>query len=398
MVEQDDMVEEDGRMLPSDRWAWVEVDLGAVQRNTRAFKERLGSSTRLCAVVKANAYGHGALQVAKACRTAGANAFAVATVAEGVELREGGVEAPIVVLAQPPVTSVEKLVAYRLEPAVYDLELVARLGAAAMDQGTTARYHLAVETGMHRIGVPHDEAADFMRVANRLRGVELAGTFTHFATAENPRGWDFAQQAQNFSAAVESLRELHIDPGVVHAANTPATVLSPKVHLDMVRVGVGLYGLHPADATRPLIDLEPAMSVRARVTRTCELALNDGVGYGMTYRAPRGGVQVATLPLGYADGLSRRLSNNMDVLHHGARRPQVGNVCMDQCMFAVDPSLLARDGRGPRPDPVEVGDVVTVMGRDGDACITADELAQKLGTINYEVVCGFDLRLPKVYV
>ena len=386
----------DSRKLPTGRWAWVEVDLDAVRRNTRAFMDCLKGGTRLCAVVKANAYGHGAAQVARACKAAGADAFAVATVDEGVALRAAGVAEPVIVLAQPPQGSVGALVENNLMPAVYDLEFAAQLGEEALRRDTVARYHLAVDTGMGRIGVPHQDVSKFLLVADRLRGVALDGVFTHFATADKLANWDFAQQLKRFRDAVQSIRDAGIDPGTVHCANTPATVLHPETHFDMVRVGVGLYGLHPCDATRGRIDLEQAMSVRARVTRVVEPRVGEGVGYGMTYRVARPGIQIATLPVGYADGLSRRLSNGIYVLYGGRRYRQVGNICMDQCMFEVEPGLAL--ARGTKIKPVETGDEVTLVGRDGDEFVSIDELADKLGTINYEVACLFDLRLPKVYV
>lgn len=386
----------DARQLPADRWAWVEVDLDAVRRNARAFKDRVKTGTRFCAVVKANAYGHGALRVAQACRAVGADMFAVATVAEGVALREGGIEEPILLLAQPPVTAVETLVARRLMPAVYDLEFAARLSEEALRQGACARYHLKVDTGMDRIGVAPEDAAGVLMVAERLRGISLDGVFTHFATADKLADWDFALQLKRFRDAVQSIRDRGVDPGIVHCANTPATVLHPETHFDMVRVGVGLYGLHPADTTRGRIELEQAMSVRARVTRVVEPRVGEGVGYGMTYRVARPGIQVATIPLGYADGLSRVYSNRLDVLYGGRRYRQVGNICMDQCMFEVEPGLALATGQKIRP--VEMGDEVTLVGRDGDEFVSIDDLAQKTGTINYEVACQFDLRLPKVYV
>lgn len=384
------------RELPNNRWAWVEVDLSAIRHNARVFKDLTHGSTRFCAVVKANGYGHGAAQVARACKSVGADMFAVATVDEGISLRNQGIEEPILILAQPPVTSVDAIVANDLTPAVYDLEFVGRLGQAALGQSKVAQYHLAVDTGMDRIGVPHDEVGEFVVVAERLSGIELGGVFTHFATAEKPADWDFAMQFKRFREAVTTIKSLDIDPGIVHCCNTPATVLHPEAHFDMVRVGIGLYGLHPADITRSKLDLRQAMSVRARVTRVREPAVGEGVGYGMTYRVMRSGIQIATLPLGYADGLSRPLSNRIDVLYEGRRFRQVGNICMDQFMFEVDPALAL--AQRSRVKPVEVGDEVTVIGTSGKETITVDSIANLLGTINYEIVCAFDNRLPKVFV
>ena len=381
---------------PENRWAWVEVDLGAIRRNARAFRDRVKGSTRFCAVVKANGYGHGSVQVARACKAAGADMFAVATVDEALALREGGIDEDVLILAQPPISSVGALVAHRIMPSVYDLEFAGRLSEEALLHGTVAPYHLAVETGMDRIGVPFDEASRFLEYAEHLGGIKLAGVFTHFATADKISDWGFTLQSKRFRDAVGAIRGAGIDPGVVHCANTPATVLHPEVHCDMVRVGVGLYGLHPADTTRGRIELEQAMSVRARVTRVKEPDIGEGVGYGMTYRVTRSGTQICTIPLGYADGLSRVYSSKIDVLHGGRRYRQVGNICMDQCMFEVDARSALMHGIGSRP--VEQGDEVTVMGRDGGEFISAEDLASKLGTINYEVVCAFDMRLPKVYI
>ena len=386
----------DTRQLPADRWAWVEVDLDAIRRNVRAFKDCTRSGTRFCAVVKANAYGHGAVRVAQACRAVGVDMFAVATVAEGIALRDGGITEPVLLLAQPPVTAVPDLVKHNLMPAVYDLEFAARLGEEALRHGTSARYHLKVDTGMSRIGVPCPNVSDFMLVADRLGGLALDGVLTHFATADKLSDWDFALQFKRFRDTVQTLRDHGVDPGIVHCANTPATVLHPEAHFDMVRVGVGLYGLHPADTTRGSIKLKQAMSVRAKVTRVVEPAVGEGVGYGMTYRVARPGIQVCTIPLGYADGLSRVYSNRIDVLYQGRRFRQVGNICMDQCMFEVEPGLALATRQ--RVKPVEAGDEVTLVGRDGDEFVSIEELAQKMGTINYEVACMFDMRLPKVYV
>ncbi len=382
----------DEHLLPQDRWAWVEVDLEAIKGNARAWKSFTKAPTRFCAVVKANAYGHGSVRVAQALRSVGVDMFAVATVAEGVRLREGGITEPIILLAQPPITSVGTLVEKRIMPAVYDLEFLGRLSEEALNQGEVARYHLAVDTGMDRIGVAPESAAEFMSMADKLRGVAVDGVFTHFATADRITDWDFSVQARRFQDAVASIRDAGIDPGIVHCANTPTTVLHPEYHFDMVRVGVGLYGLHPADTTRDKLELTQAMSVRARVTRAVCPAVGEGVGYGMTYRVSRSGTQICTIPLGYADGLSRVYSNNLSVLCQGRRLRQVGNICMDQCMFEVPENLPG----GMRP--VEQGDIVTLVGRDGNEFVSIEELAEKMGTINYEVACQFDIRLPKVYV
>ena len=379
---------------PVDRWAWVEVNLAALRRNTAAFKRQLERGVQMMCVVKADAYGHGAVPCAKTMHAAGASQFAVATVAEGVALREAGIEWPILILSEPPVDCVRTIVEHDLMPAVYTSEFALALGEAAASMDRVARYHLAIDTGMTRIGVRRSDVVELRRTIDFHRGLECAGTFTHFATADLIDDWDFALQLNRFREAVEALRGAGLDTGLVHCDNTPGTVLHPECHFDMCRVGIGLYGLHPADATRPRIELEPVMSVRGRVVRVVYPSVGDGVGYGLTWRVPRQNIQVATVPIGYADGLARTLSNKMDVLTGGVRCRQVGNICMDQFMFAVDVSG-ARSYRPARP--VEYGDVVTLIGADGDERITADEMARLRDTINYEVVCDFGMRLEKIY-
>ena len=384
----------DGAFGPEDRWSWVEVDLAALRRNTAAFKRRLGRGVQMMCVVKADAYGHGAVPCAKTMHAAGADQFAVATVAEGVALRKAGIEWPILILSEPPVGCVDMLVEHDLMPAVYTADFALALGEAAASAGRVARYHLALDTGMTRIGVRREDAVELRRTIDFHRGLECAGTFTHFATADLLDDWDFALQLNRFTEAVEALRGAGLDTGLVHCDNTPGTVLHPECHFDMCRVGVGLYGLHPAETTFGQIDLDPVMSVRGRVVRVVYPNVGDGVGYGLTWRVPRKNIQVATVPIGYADGLARELSNQMDVLVDGARCRQVGNICMDQFMFAVDVNTT----RSYRPTrPVEYGDVVTVLGADGDERITAEEMAGLRNTINYEVVCDFGMRLEKIY-
>jgi len=224
--------------------------------------------------------------------------------------------------------------------------------------------------------------------------VHLEGVFTHFATADVPGDWGFAQQLERFDGAVAAIRAAGIDPGIVHAANSAAAILHPKARFDMVRIGLSLYGLHPSDASRPVIDLAPAMSIKSRLTLVKDVALGEGVGYGLTHQAGRGS-RIGTIPLGYADGLRRILSNRMDVLHDGRRLPQAGRICMDQTM--VEQSIVPRPGLEPQRR-IEVGDEIVIIGRQGDETITADEHADLIGTITHEVTCGFGTRLERVHL
>ena len=380
---------------PQDRWAWIEIDLSAVRHNVKAFKAQLNRGVKMMCVVKADAYGHGAAQCAKAMQSVGADQFAVATVDEGVELRCSGIDNPILVLSEPPVTSIPDLVRFDIMPSVYTVDFALAYGEAAAAANKVGRYHLAIDTGMTRIGVRREDLLEVRGSIDFHRGLECAGTFTHFATADVLDNWDFDLQVNRFIEAVTALKNAGYELGLVHADNTPGTILHKDIQFDMVRVGIGLYGLHPSKLTIPRIDLQPVMSVRGRVTRVVYPAVGDGVGYGMTWRVPRNNIQVATVPIGYADGLARSLSNRMDVLTRGDRVRQVGNICMDQFMIAVD---TAGTHANKPAHEIRYGDVVTLIGKDGDLEITADEMADLRETINYEVVCNFGARLDKVYV
>ena len=377
---------------PATRWAWVEIDQGALRRNTRAFKNLLGYGKRLCCVVKADAYGHGAVQCAKIMHATGADMFAVATVSEGVRLREGGIKSPILVLNEPPIDACDTLLEYQILPSVYSSEFALAYGERAVEMGCVGKYHMAIETGMNRIGVHFTDVREFRREIDFHRGIECDGVFTHFATADDPDGWDYRLQCTRFSEAVAAMKDAGFECGIVHCSNTPASMLDHSMQFDMIRAGIGLYGLQPCEKSASIMPLEPVMSVRARVTRTIHPAMGEGVGYGFTFRVPRARVQVCTIPIGYADGLSRTLSNKMDVLYRGQRIRQVGNICMDQCMVAIQQTPARQ-----MPE-AEVGDLITIVGKDGDAVITMDEMARLRGTINYEVACGFGMRLEKVYI
>lgn len=377
---------------PATRWAWVEIDQGALRRNTRAFKNLLGYGKRLCCVVKADAYGHGAVQCAKIMHATGADMFAVATVSEGVQLREGGIKSPILVLNEPPIDACDTLLEYQIMPSVYSSEFALAYGERAVEMGCVGKYHMAIETGMNRIGVHFTDVLEFRREIDFHRGIECDGVFTHFATADDPDGWDYRLQCTRFSEAVAAMKDAGFECGIVHCSNTPASMLDHSMQFDMIRAGIGLYGLQPCEKSASIMPLEPVMSVRARVMRTIHPAMGEGVGYGFTFRVPRARVQVCTIPIGYADGLSRTLSNKMDVLYRGQRIRQVGNICMDQCMVAIQQTLARQ-----MPE-AEVGDLITIVGKDGDAVITMDEMARLRGTINYEVACGFGMRLEKVYI
>lgn len=367
------------------RWAWAEVDLSAIAHNVRALKALTSPGTRFMAVVKADGYGHGAVPVARAALVAGATDLGVATVDEALVLRDAGFTEPLMLLSEPPVETAEVLLGRDIVPTVTTREFAVAYAKAAMARGTDGPYHLKVDSGMNRIGVRAEDAAEFAYGLKDFPGLRLEGTFTHFATADVPGDWDVERQLQRFTAALEDMRTEGVNPGIVHAANSPATVLYPQSHFDMVRCGIAIYGLEPSSAATGRVDLRPAMSVKARATLVKRIGIGEGVSYGLTWQAAAPST-IATLPLGYADGVHRVLSNAMSVLLGGVRTQQVGRVCMDQFMVEV-----------PRGVPFERGDEAVLVGTQGPSAITMEELADLAGTINYELACGFGQRLERVY-
>lgn len=371
--------------MTATRWAWVEIDLDAVRHNVAALKALTAPGTLFMAVVKADGYGHGAVPVAKAAVEAGADRLGVATVAEAVELRDAGITVPVHVLSEPPAESAEACLGHDIIPTVYTREFAGALGRAAAAHGTVARYHLKIDTGMNRIGVRAEDAAVFAGVLSEFPGLSLEGTFTHFATADVPGDWDASRQLERFRTTLDAMRSERVDPGIIHAANSPATILMDEAHLDMVRCGIAIYGLHPADSTKGSVDLRPAMSIHARATMVKRIGVGEGVSYGLTWHAGAPST-IATLPLGYADGLHRVLSNRIEVLCAGQRVGQVGRICMDQCMVEL-----------PRGMQAERGTEFVVIGSQLDEIVTMDEMAELAGTINYEIACAFGARLERLY-
>jgi alanine racemase len=371
--------------MPGLRNAWVEVDTSAITRNVRALRALTRPGTLFMAVVKADGYGHGAVPAAEASLAGGADRIGVATVAEGVRLREAGLSAPIHVLSEPPVEAMPEIVASDLIPTIFLADTARALSAAACGAGTSARYHLKIDTGMNRLGAMPDEVLDLAVGLGGLPGIDMEGVFTHFATADVPGDWDFERQMERLARVLEDLKDSRLKPPLAHAANSPATILHAESHLDMVRCGIAIYGLHPDPSTEGRVVLEPAMSVKARVTNVHTVPTGDGVSYGLTWRAATP-TSVATIPIGYGDGLHRAASGRMRVLAGGVSCTQVGRICMDQTMFEV-----------PRSARVAVGDEVVVVGRQAGERIPLEEPASAAGTINYELACAFAMRLPRVY-
>ena len=369
------------------RPVWAEVDLDAVRANVRTLAD-FAAPAALMAVVKADGYGHGAVPVARAALDAGASWLGVALVEEGAELRAAGIDAPILVLSEPPPAAAPAVVGLGLTPVAYTpvgIEALAKAVAHA-DTADPLPVHLKVDTGMHRVGCMADDA---LALAESIAGrdeLRLEGVLTHFAVADEPDNPYTAQQLDRFDRVLGDLRDAGVAFDMVHAANSAALLaFGDRARFDLVRCGIAVYGVPPAPALAGRVPLRPAMALKARVSHVKTLAAGDRLSYGLRYTMPHDG-SVATVPAGYADGVPRALSaTGGEVVVRGRRHPIAGTVTMDQFMVDVGDA------------PVEVGDEVVLLGRDGDAEVTADEWADRLGTINYEIVCGIGRRVPRTY-
>lgn len=381
----------------ADRWAWAEIDLDAIRHNVEHVVATVAPSG-VWAVVKADGYGHGAVAVARAAVAAGAEGLCVALVQEGIELRAAGLDAPILVFTEQPGEQVGALVEYGLTPTVYTVDHVERL-AAAVDTDTPIDVHVKVDTGMQRVGVHpagvHDVVAAIADHADRLR---LAGVYTHLATADEPDDPSAGAQLESFAAVLDEL-DLP-DDVAVHAANSAGAVAWPQARRSFVRLGIAMYGVSPGPGVDRLVeDLRPAMSLRARVSYVKRVAAGSRISYGLRHTFEHD-TTVATIPIGYADGVPRRLwATGGEVLIGGRRRPIVGVVTMDQLMVDCGDDVVGRAGHGDQ-GTVAVGDEVVLLGEqsgpDGTARITAESWAERLDTIGYEIVCGIGPRVPRV--
>jgi alanine racemase len=365
---------------------WAEVDLDAIAHNARGLKERAGEGTELMAVVKANAYGHGAVPVARTALENGANRLAVNRVLEGVELRQAGLTAPILILGYSLPSESETIVRWDLTPTVTTVEGALALSALSVRQGKVIPIHVKVDTGMGRFGLLPDEVVPFVRRIAELPGLKLEGLFTHFAVADLADKTYTRRQFELYMQVVRQLEEAGFAIPLKHVANSATNLDLPEMHLDMVRCGIALYGLRPSDEVEPAIPLKPAMALKSRVARVRTLPPGSSISYGCTYTTTRP-TPVALVPVGYGDGYHRILSNKGSVLIGGKRAPIVGRVCMDQ--FVVD--VTGHEG-------VRQDDEVVVFGRQGEEEISAEEVATLAGTINYEVVTSILPRVTRVYL
>jgi alanine racemase len=366
--------------------AWAEVDLSAIAANVEALRD-IAAPAEVCAVVKADGYGHGAVPVARAALEAGAGWLAVAQVPEATELRQAGIDGPILLLSEPRPAEVDEAVAAGIHITAYTPQLLERLGAAAASRGTAPLpIHLKVDTGMRRVGATPSDTVTLAKSVDAHPHLDLQAVWTHCAAADEPEGSFTALQLERYEAVLAEIAAAGIEVPLRHAANSAGAIAHPAARYDLVRCGIAVYGIPPAPALAGAAPLRPAVRLATEISFVKPVARGDGISYGLRHHVEQDTV-IATLPIGYADGVFRTLGlRNQEVLVGGRRCPMVGVVTMDQVMVDLGPGADAR-----------AGDEAVLLGAQGDERITPDEWATQLGTIAYEVVCAIGPRVERRY-
>jgi alanine racemase len=360
---------------------WLEIDLGAIKNNIRELRSIAG--VPLMAVVKANGYGHGLIEIAKAAQEAGAAWCGVARIEEALALRQSSIDLPVLVLGYTSPSRVREAVENHLSLSVYDLDVARAYSDEARSCGGILQVHAKVDSGMGRLGIFPEEGMGFIQALHRLPGLEVTGLFTHFARADETIRQTTLEQIERFQNLVDCLSQVGLRPPIVHACNSAGTIYFPEAHYDLVRCGISIYGLHPSSEAPNPASLRPALTWKARLSSVKYFPPGHGISYNYRYTTTRR-ERIGAVAAGYADGFRRRLGNF--ALVNGQRVDIVGGVCMDQIMLQLDDVPDAR-----------IGDEVVLLGKQGSAVITAEEIADAWGTNNYEVVCGLASRLPRIY-
>lgn len=366
------------------RPAWLEINLSAVKENIKFLKGKISINTEIMAVVKAEAYGHGSVQVSRAALEGGASRLGVALIEEGIKLIKNGIEAEIQILNEPPVDGIPEILEYGLIPTVCTRQFIDELASQSEKAGKQVKFHLKVDTGMNRIGILPEQAVPFLERALSYKNLTLEGVFTHLAAADQPEAELTQIQLEKFSKVVESFNVKGINVAYYHTANSAGIIYHSNSHYDLVRPGISIYGLAPNAELGLPEGLKPVLAWKSRISFIKEIPAGEGVSYGHTFIAPKP-TKVATIPLGYADGYFRLLSNKAEVLIKGQRKKVIGNICMDQ--FMVDLGKV----------DVTIGEEAVLIGGQGSERITAEEIASHIGTINYEVTSRISERVPRFY-
>ncbi|MDI3480965.1 MAG: alanine racemase [Tepidanaerobacteraceae bacterium] len=366
----------------------AEINLDNLEHNLREIRRVTHPRAKICAVVKADGYGHGAQEVAQTALACGASYLAVAFLDEALQLRRAGITAPILILGFTPEEQFDKIIEHDITQTIYTVSSARELSRQAKEQGKKAKVHIKLDTGMSRIGFQTDPASiEDIKKLFFMENLEVEGMFTHFSKADESDKSFTQEQFEKYMSVAEELEKAGYRIPIKHVANSAAVIELPHTHLDMVRPGIILYGLYPSDeVARSRICLKPVMTLKTRVSHVKVLDAGRAVSYGGTFVTKRKSV-IATLPVGYADGYFRLLSSKASVMIKGRRAPVVGRICMDQCMVDVT------DIEGK----VEPQEEVVLFGESSGSAVTADEIARIIGTINYEVVCAVARRVPRVY-
>ena len=368
--------------------AWAEIDLDAIAHNTREIKKLTGNRVEMMGVVKADAYGHGVLEVVRTLLDNGVAQLAVSMLDEAIQIRKMGIDVPILVLSYTDPARADEIVLNRVTQTVFSMDLAQALSAAAVRLGKDVKIHVKVDTGMTRVGfMPGYSAVKNIMEIAKMPGIILEGIFTHFARLTESDSSYTIMQFERFMSLCTELARVGIHIPVKHVCNSAAILQYPEMYLDVVRPGVILYGLYPSKEVARKIDLRPAMTLKANVILVKDVDSDVCISYGRTFRTSRKS-RIATVPIGYADGYTRLMSNKGRMLVNGEFAPVVGRICMDQCM--IDVTDLKHE--------VSVGDEVVIFGKQNGACISVDEIADQVGTINYELVCIIGKRIPRVYL
>ncbi|WP_027634442.1 alanine racemase [Clostridium hydrogeniformans] len=369
------------------RPVWAEIDLDAIAHNMKEVKTLL-KDKEIIAVIKADAYGHGAIDVAPVLLENGATKLAVAVITEAMELRHVGIDAPIMILGYTPIDFAKELIENDIEQSVYSLDYAKELSEEALRRGKKAKIHIVIDTGMGRLGfLPNEESFKEVLEICSLGGLQVEGIFTHFASSDEEDKEYTHEQLRKLQEFCNKLSLEGININIKHAANSGAIVDLPETYLDGVRAGILLYGYYPShDVDMKKIDLKPALTLKTKVAYVKKLDKDMYISYGRTFKTERESI-IATLPIGYADGYSRLLSGKVQVIINGKLANVVGRICMDQCM--IDVTDIGE---------VKVDDEVILLGQYGDLNLDADYIADMMGTVNYEVICMIKQRVPRVYI
>ena len=369
------------------RPVWAEVNLDNIINNINEIKKNINGE-EIIAVVKANAYGHGAVDVAPVLIENGADRLAVAMLSEALELREAGIKVPILILGYTDVAFSEMLINNDIEQTVYSLDYAKELSKKAEALGKVAKIHIAVDTGMGRIGfLPNEKSVEEVVEISKLSNLRITGIFTHFSNADEQDKSYAHNQIEKFNSFINEIEKREVNLGVKHISNSASIIDIEDAHYNAIRPGIILYGYYPSDyINKDKLKLMPALSLKCQVIHVKELPKGEYIGYGRKFRTERDSV-IATLPIGYADGYIRGLYEKAHVIINGKLAPVVGKICMDQCMIDVTDV-----------GPVKVGDEVVLLGEDNGVKNNADDIAKMLDTINYEILCMIGRRVPRIYI